>query len=932
MTNPISDLHALGQSLWYDNIQRRMLENGELAALIQKGELWGMTSNPSIFNHAIAKSTDYDSALITMAWAGYSAPQILDRLIIEDIRAAADLFLPLYRQTNGEDGYVSIEVGPEMANDTKATLAEAHRLWDLAGHPNVMVKIPATKEGLPAIRQAIADGININITLIFSIARYLEVMEAYLSGLEQRLEKGQPVDQIASVASFFVSRIDNKADKQLEEIIQKEGTQAAQAASLLGKIAIDNAKLAYAEFLKVFESPRFARLKASGARLQRPLWASTSTKNPKYPDTMYVDELIGSHTVNTVPEATLDAFRDHGTARLTVQEGLDQARHDFEELAKLGISIDQITTELEYEGVKAFADAFTALTQTVEERRKEAMEELGLLAGPLKQRVAQLEEDKALSRMWDHDPTLWTDDPAGMEEARKRLGWLDAPGQSLNLAADIHRLAEDVHTAGYTHALLLGMGGSSLAPEVMRLIFGVSDGGLDLAILDSTDPVQVQAAIDRSPVERTLYIVSSKSGDTAEVRAFLDTFWDRAQQQDEEHAGNHFIAITDPGTSLEKLARERNFRCVFLADPQVGGRYSALTAFGIVPAGLLGMDLERLLAKASWMERQCQPPIPAGRSPGLVLGALIGEAARRGRDKLTLITGNDLAPFGAWLEQLIAESSGKNGSGIVPIDGEPLAAADVYGPDRLFVQLRYPDEAKTKADDEAVARLRSAGHPVVSIAVTEPYDLGAEFYRWEVATAIAVAILGQNAFDQPDVQDSKKRTVAKIDAYRKAGKLDEGKVIWEGDGVQLYGTDIPEVPGNLESFLAAFLAQGKEGDYVAINAYLPRNTHNQAELRKLRAVILQRTHLATTVGFGPRFLHSTGQLHKGGKNNGLFLEITADEPADIRIPEEGITFGILERAQALGDLEALQARRRRALRIHLKSPDQLRKILEAVGS
>lgn len=929
MTNRILELHVLGQSIWYDNIQRKLLENGELAALIQKGELWGMTSNPSIFNQAIAKSTDYDATLLTLAWAGYQAPQILDRLIIEDIRNAADIFLPVYRETNGGDGYVSIEVGPEMANDTKASLAEAHRLWDLADHPNVMVKIPATEEGIPAIRQAIADGVNINITLIFSIARYLEVMDAYLSGLEQRLEKGQPIDRIASVASFFVSRIDTKVDKQLEEIIQQEGPQADQAAKLLGKIAIDNAKLAYAEFLKVFESERFARLKAHGARIQRPLWASTSTKNPKYPDTMYVDELIGPNTINTVPGVTLEAFRDHGTVRLTIQEGLDQAQRDFEELAKLGISIDQATKELEIEGVKAFAEAFNALTQTVEDRRKAAVEELGPLAGAVKQRVAQLEKESAISRMWEHDPTFWTKDPAGMEEARKRMGWLDAPQKSRDLLPDIHCLVDEVRAANYTHALLLGMGGSSLAPEVMRLIFGVAEGGLDLAILDSTDPAQVKAYADRSPADRTLYIVSSKSGGTAEVKAFFDYFWEKTQKAVGEQAADHFIAVTDPGTSLESLAHERKFRKVFLADPNVGGRYSALTAFGLAPAGLLGMDVERLLARADWMERQCKPDVPAGRNPGLVLGAVIGEAARAGRDKLTLITGNDLAPFGAWLEQLIAESSGKNGKGIIPIDGEPLAAADVYGADRLFVNLKSPGDAKMKTEDQSIARLRAAGQPVISLIVADSYDLGAEFYRWEVAAAIACSIIGVNAFDQPGVQDSKKRTVAKIEAYQKAGHLDEGKLAWESDGIQIYGKDLPKTSGSLESVLLAFINQGKPGDYVAINAYLSRNARSEADLRKLRVAIRQRTHLATTVGFGPRFLHSTGQLHKGGPNTGLFLEITANEPDDIRIPQEGITFGILERAQALGDLEALQARDRRAIRIHLQNPDLLRKVLEA---
>ncbi len=692
MNNPIKMLHQLGQSIWYDNIQRKMLEDGELEKLIKNGELRGMTSNPSIFNHAIASSHDYDEALKPMAWSGYTAEQILDRLIIEDIRAAADLFLPLYKETNGADGYVSIEVGPQMAHDTAASLAEAHRLWELANHPNVMVKIPATPEGIPAIRQAIADGININITLIFSLARYAEVMEAYLSGLEERVDKNLPIDKIASVASFFVSRIDNKIDKQLEILINEEGPQADKAARLMGTIATANAKLAYAEFKAVFEAQRFARLKAQGARLQRPLWASTSTKNPAYPDTKYVDALIGRHTVNTVPQVTLDAFREHGVARFTLEENLELARQQFKELAELNISIDQTTHELEDEGVKAFSEAFTSLLQTVDERRKTAISELGPLASAIPACVARLEKEEAARRMQDVDPSLWTEDAAGKHEIRKRLGWLTLPEKSRDMIPDVNFFVEEVLSAGYTHALLLGMGGSSLAPEVMRLVFGVGKRGLDLAILDSTDPAQVREAANRSPVERTLYIVSSKSGDTAEVKAFLDFFWEHACKAIGNHAGEHFIAITDPGTPLEELGHEREFRKVFLADPKVGGRYSALTAFGLVPAGLIGIDLNRLLDKAAWMQRQCVHEVPAARNPGLVLGAVIAEANLQGRDKLTLIADPGLAPFGAWLEQLVAESSGKQDKGILPIDGEPLAAPNCYGPDRLFAHLISSDE------------------------------------------------------------------------------------------------------------------------------------------------------------------------------------------------------------------------------------------------
>jgi transaldolase len=363
MYNPIQEVTLLGQSLWYDNIQRRLLENGEMAALIAGGDIRGMTSNPSIFNNAIAKSSDYDSALIPLAKYGWDAEKIFWNLAIEDIRTAIDLFAPLYQQTHGEDGFVSLEVNPTYAHDTETTFKQAKHLWNQVNKPNLMVKIPATPEGLPAIRQAIADGINVNVTLIFSIDRYREVMRAYMDGLKDRLKAGKSVSQISSVASFFVSRLDSKIDARLPE-----------DSNLRGKAAIANTKLAYVEFGKVFGGDEFKELLDAGCRIQRPLWASTSTKNKNYPDTLYVDELIGPQTVNTVPPNTLDAFRDHGTAKITITEDLEKAHRLVESLAKVGIFMEAVTKELEDEGVKAFSDSFAALLETIEARRRQAVE------------------------------------------------------------------------------------------------------------------------------------------------------------------------------------------------------------------------------------------------------------------------------------------------------------------------------------------------------------------------------------------------------------------------------------------------------------------------------------------------------------------------------------------------------------------------------
>ena len=366
-------LLAVGQSVWYDNIQRSLLKNGELAGMIQRGEIRGVTSNPTIFMNAITKSQDYDASLLPLASSGLTPEEVFFRLAIEDIQEAADLFLPLYQESNGGDGYVSLEVNPYLADDTTGTLAQARQLWQRVDRPNLMIKIPATRAGLPAITAAIAAGINVNVTLIFALDRYRAVMDAYLQGLEQRLARGLPVDKIASVASFFVSRVDTLVDARLQKIIQAGDPQAEKARSLLGKAAIANARLAYVEFKQAFASERFQKLKAAGARLQRPLWASTSTKNPAYRDVIYVEELIGPHTVNTMPPQTLIAFLDHGQVRLSLEEGVSEASQSVADLEALGISMKEVTDQLEEEGVKSFSDAFTVLLQAVEDRRQAAL-------------------------------------------------------------------------------------------------------------------------------------------------------------------------------------------------------------------------------------------------------------------------------------------------------------------------------------------------------------------------------------------------------------------------------------------------------------------------------------------------------------------------------------------------------------------------------
>ncbi len=893
--NPITKLTQLGQSIWYDNIQRKLLENGEFKAMIERGDIRGVTSNPSIFNHAIANSHDYDEALTPLAWAGWDAEKIFWELVVEDIKSACRFFGPLYEESNGGDGYVSIEVSPYLAGDTDATAAQAQQLWARVAKPNLMVKIPATKAGIPAIRRATAAGINVNITLIFSIARYLEVMEAYLSGLEDRVAAGHPINHIASVASFFVSRVDTNVDKRLPE-----------GSPLRGKAAVANAKLAYEQFEKTFQGERWEKLKAQGARLQRPLWASTSTKNPAYPDTIYVDNLVGPHTVNTIPPQTLEAVKDHGKTDITINKDVNKAHNEIAQLEAAGISMDQVTQELEDEGVKAFADAITALLKTIDDRRRAAVSSLGLLAAPVSKRIAKLEADSVPARLWAHDPTLWTTDPAGQNEVTIRMGWMNSPEKARALIPAYKSFADEIRKEGIVRALVLGMGGSSLTAEVLSSLLAAAniDASLLLSILDSTDPAQVAEAGRYFPPDKSLYIVSSKSGGTAEVSANFDYFWKLSHGD-----GSRFIAITDPGTSLEQLARERGFRKIFSSDATVGGRYSALTDFGMVPASLLGVDLNHWLDRADWMKRQCTKDIPAARNPGLSLGAALGESALAARDKLTVLADAPLSPLANWIEQIIAESSGKQGKGILPVPLEPLDQPELYGNDRIFVYLKQNGEL-----ENGVAALRAAGHPVIEFPIENPYDAAAEFYRWEIATAVACHIIGVNAFDQPDVQDSKDRTNAKIAEYKSSGKLNEGKSV-----------ELKEA----KPALAEFLKQAKAGDYVAINAYLPRTDEMVDVLQKMRVAIREKTKCAVTAGFGPRFQHSTGQFHKGGPNTGLFIQIISDAEKDMQIPNEGMTYGTLIRAQALGDYETLVARSRRVIRVHLSKPEDMSLLVNA---
>ena len=891
MSNAVEQVRSLGQSVWYDNIRRGLIESGELQRLIDIG-VTGLTSNPTIFEKAITGSTDYDDDLVSFARQGKSATEIFETLSMDDIRAAADLLRPAYDSTGGADGYASLEVSPHLAHDTRGTVEEAERLFNALDRPNVMIKIPGTPEGIPAVREVIGRGINVNVTLIFSLDAYTRVREAYIAGLEDLARSSGEIHKIASVASFFVSRVDTAVDTLLE---QSAGEAFDVSSDLPGTIAVANAKLAYEAFGESFGGERFAALRAEGARVQRPLWASTGTKNPAYSDVLYVDSLIGRDTVNTMPEATLMAFLEHGAPAETIGQDVEGARRAVDALADAGISIDQVTDKLLSDGVKSFADSYDQLVANIEEKCAQLQTPPHLHGGAslgdglpgVEAALEKLQGDDVVSRIWRGDHTVWKPEP---QEIADRLGWLTVTDEMREQVPALRAFADDVRNDGFQHVVLLGMGGSSLGPEVLRQTFGSAEGYPELIVLDSTVPSAVSAVTEGIDPANTLFLASSKSGGTVETSSLYAYFRDLVEGlRGPEEAGKSFVAITDPGTSLEGLAKDAGFRRTFLNSPELGGRYSVLSYFGLVPAALMGADVEALLDRADNMRQSCASSVPAHENPGAWLGAAMGALALRGRDKLTLVTSPSIASMGLWIEQLIAESTGKDGKGVVPVAGESLFGPEHYGDDRFFIYMRVggDDNAVT---DAAVQSLESAGQPVVRLDLGDRYDLGAEFYRWEFATAVAGALLGIQPFDQPNVQQAKDLTAEVLREHRATGKMPEATA-----------TVSPE----------ALLSGAGAGDYLSIMAYVRQTPETDEALSDLRRRVTERYGIATTLGYGPRFLHSTGQLHKGGPGTGLFLQITTREHKDLPVPGEAYSFGVLAKAQALGDLRALQEKGRR---------------------
>jgi len=875
----LAALTAAGTSVWLDQIRRSLVQTGELRRLVAEESLRGLTSNPAIFEKAILGSPEYDEQIDELATAGADARDLYRAIAFRDVQEAADVLRVVYDETDGYDGYVSLEVDPDLAHDTDATLAQARAYWAAVNRPNLMIKIPGTDAGVPAIEAAIAEGINVNVTLLFAVESYAKIAEAFIKGLERRKAEGRSLD-VHSVASFFVSRVDTEVDKRLGD----------EYPELHGKAGLANACAAYQRFKQIFHGERFAELLAAGAPVQRPLWASTGVKNPAYSETMYVDGLVAPETVNTMPMATLLAAAEH--TEVTGPTADQDPTADLQALASAGIDMDDVTDKLLRDGITAFVTPMEKLLAGIESKREAIVTGRpptieSSLAGNCEEaiagRVRRAVAEDVVQRIWRKDDTLWG--PAGQPEVADRLGWLTIPERMEDAIPELEQFTQEVLGDGLRDLVLLGMGGSSLAPEVIWRSFGPREGFLKLHLLDSTDAAAVRAVQDAVDLDTTLFLVSTKSGGTIETLSAFEHFWSLKPD------GRHFAAITDPGSGLVDLAEQHGFRKTFLNDPDIGGRYSALSYFGLVPASLIGADVPELLMRAGAAVAGCNSYDSSQSNSGLWLGATLGELALQGRDKLTFVVDEPVSSFGLWVEQLVAESTGKHGKGILPVADEPLGDPAEYGDDRVFVHLKAPE------GEDRLAAFAAAEHPVITLNIEDdPADLGRQMYFAEFATAVAGWALGINPFDQPNVQEAKDNTKRVLEA------------------------GLPEVIDADDEGLAELL-RATPPHYVAIMAYAAPSAELDAAATDLRAAIRAKTKAATTFGYGPRFLHSTGQLHKGGPKTGRFLQLVSDVVADVEVPGKPFTFEGLKQAQAAGDLQTLQSHGLPAARVTLHGED-----------
>ncbi len=895
--DPIQSIHSLGQSLWLDSIRRDSLDSGELVDRVAAGELRGGTSNLTVFESAILSSENYSVDLRRFAQAGWTAEKIFDQLTVDDIRAAADAFLPLYEQTNGGDGFVSIDVNPEVADDTNRTIEEARRLWDAVNRPNVMIKIPATLAGLPAIESSIRAGINVNATLIFSLGRYIEVMEAYMIGLEGRLEDGGSLGHVTSVASFLVSPIDIALDEQLKEIIQRGEAEGERASSLLGKVAIANSKLAYAQFVATFQGERFQYLATRGARVQRPLWAATSTKNPEYPDTYYVDHLIGSDTVNTLSEATMKACKDHGTPELTLPENISTARSQLQALGDLRISLDAVAEQLERQGVRESAISYRSILGAIKEKAGTFQKELAALEPKMRETLAELERDEVGKRLRQEDVTLWVERDREKAQVRRWLGWLSEPAKMSTGVAELTRFAEALDPA-ITSLILIGSGGGTFTAEMLVRILA-SPNGINLHTISAANPDNVRSIKRNIAPEATLYlVVDSSSGDGIEEH-LLSTFWEQALRKLEEQTGDHFVVITKEGSKLHAWAVEQGIHKIIEADNQDDIWLSPFNWTSLLPAALAGADIQSFVQGGVDMTRACGPLVDVAQNPGLFLSSVLAAAFRSGRDKLTLFTDPPLEPILKWIEGLLAAGRGVEESRFILVRDEPPGSGNVYGDDRLFVYLR-----SSGALDRRLAEWNRADIPVLVLETsTCPESIGKMLVQWQIGAAIAQHLLSVNPTEIDALHRSRAELQHILHRLERKGELPRADPLWQGDGVQLRAAprDLQFTGSGLSEVVDFILAESQEAGGLGLRFYASMSKTLQGKVRRLRRVLRDQLGLFSLTGSAECDLVSDR-----GLMDIVYLLLMVKPRKDEAIPGKKYSFGQLFEGQALSDLAAMK--------------------------
>ena len=927
----LSDLLSYGQSYWLDNLSRKKITGGELKKRVEEQGLRGVTSNPSIFNKAIAGSSDYDDMMKALVAKNATPHQIYDALTVKDVQDGCDILMPVYTSSKGADGFVSLEVSPFLARDAEETMKEARRLYAAVNRPNCLIKIPGTKEGVIAIEEMLYEGISINVTLLFSIERYVEVAQAYVKAIKRRVAENKPVDKVISVASFFLSRIDVLVDQLLSHRITAEADDIIEhrAGILSGKTGIASARLAYQQFKQIFSGAEWQKLADKGAHVQRPLWASTSNKNPLSSDVRYVESLIGPDTVNTLPDETIAAFADHGKLiKNSIEDNLDEAKGLFAKLKQHDIDIAQVTQQLENDGIQKFIEPYNKLMAAIADKRAKFLGDAASVQkisfGSLKDDAAAtftaLDELQAGKRLFRRDAYLWKSEPEHVKSINNRLGWLDMPNNIEQKVSELTAFTKEVQAEGYKYTVLLGMGGSSLCSEVARDTYGKASGFLELLVLDDTDPDAIKHLEGQIDLQKTLFIVASKSGNTAETLSFFKYFYGLVQATAKDKAGKNFIAITDAGTPLVKIGEEHNFRKVFINPGDIGGRYSVLSDFGLVPMSLMGVDVAALLQSAKQIENSSDIEVPVASSPAVSLGATIGIAEKRGRDKITFFLSPGIKSFGLWVEQLIAESTGKEGRGLIPVQGEQIGAPEVYGNDRVFVHM-YLTTDNNEDNNKKVAALEAANHPVVRIALPDKNALGGEYYRWEIATAISAVVNDVNPFDEPNVAEGKKNTNDILTDWLKDGSFKKTTPALFENGVSVYTGEAANAAAqkskSLNDLMTNFTALAQQGDYLAFLPYLLLTDERMKTLQDIRIHLRDKLRVATTLLNGPRYLHSTGQLHKGGPASGVYVIISGGVKEKLPIPGEQYDFATLHHAQVLGDFRSLNNKLRRVIYVDL---------------